>query len=63
MYMSRVFGCFGIDTLTMCVHVLNNCYVFVYCNVPSGIKDIMASLCPYHMYINQLLLYVYALVN
>ena len=63
MYMSRVFGCFGIDMLPMFVHILNNCYVFVYCNVPSGIKDIMASLCPYHMYINQLLLYVYALVN
>ena len=53
MYMSTVFGCFGIDIVLIFVHVLNNCYV------PSGIKDIMASLCQYHMYINQLLLHVY----
>jgi len=55
MYMSTVFGCFGIDIVLMFVHVLKNCYVF--CNVPSWIKDIMASLCQYHMYINQLLLH------
>ena len=60
MYMSTVFGCFGIDIVLMFVHVLNNSYVFVFCN---GITDIMASLCQYHMYINQLLLHVYALVN
>ena len=53
MYMSTVFGCFGIDIVLMIVHVLNNCYVFVFCNVPYGIMDIMASLCQYHMYINQ----------
>ena len=48
MYMSTVFGCFGIYIVLMFVHVLNNCYVmlcFCFCNVPSGIKDIMASLC------------------
>ena len=56
MYMSTVFGCVGIDIVLMFVHVLNNCYVFVFCNVRSGIKDIMASLCQYHMYINQLLI-------
>ena len=61
--MSTVFGCFGIYILLMCVHVLNNCYVFVFCNVPSGIKDIMASLCQYHMYINQLLLHVYSFIH
>jgi len=63
MYMSTVFGSFGIYIVLMFGHVLNNCYVFIFCNVPSGIKDIMVSLCQYHMYINQLLLHVYALVN
>ena len=63
MYMSTVFACFGIDIVLMFVHELNNGYVFVFCNVRSGIKHIMASLCQYHMYINQLLLHAYALVN
>ena len=61
--MSTVFGCFGIYIVLMFVNVLNNCYVFVFCDVPYGIMDIMASLCQYHMYINQSLLHVYALVN
>ena len=43
------------------VHVLNNCYVF--CNVPSGIKDIMASVCLYQMYISQLLLHVHSFIH
>ena len=29
--MSTVFGCFGIYIVLMFVHVLNNCYVFVFC--------------------------------
>jgi len=30
MYMSIVFGCFGIDIALIFAHVLNNCYVFVF---------------------------------
>ena len=30
MYMSTVFGCFGIDIVLMFVHVINNSYVFVF---------------------------------
>ena len=38
MYMSTVFGCFGIDIVSMFAHVLNNCYVFVFAMYPPGYR-------------------------